>query len=151
MQKTLLFPASFRMPGLILVITGLLASIYFMLNSSAAFLNMNVITVLNEDINGIAGFTQNNVADELVATMLLIGLLFTGFSKLDTEDEATIQIRLNCLTWAVLINYAVLQMAIIFVHEIAFLKVLAYNLFTTLIIFNLRFYMKVYLRNKVAL
>lgn len=86
------------------------------------------------------GWVQNDVLDEIVCVLTIVGALFVMFSKQKNEDEYISSLRLNALSWAVMINYAVLLFAVLFVYDFSFLWVLIFNMFTILFIFILRFY-----------
>jgi len=80
-----------------------------------------------------------NFTDELAAVGVLVGLLILVFSAEKKEDEWSTVLRLSALSWAVWLHFAVLLLAIVFVHGTAFFTVLVYNMFTLLFLFGLRF------------
>jgi hypothetical protein len=63
-----------------------------------------------------------------------------GFSKEKIEDEYIASIRMNALVWAVFVNYSLLIVAFIFIYDLSFLNVMAYNMFTVLLLFIIRFH-----------
>ena len=86
-------------------------------------------------------FTIINVhlINTIVGLLFIAGGLLVGFSKEKNEDEYISRLRLSSLLWAVLVNYALLSVAFVFVYDTAFLSVMVYNMFTVLIIFIIRF------------
>jgi hypothetical protein len=81
-----------------------------------------------------------NFTDEIAAVGSIIGLLFIAFSRVRTEDEYVSKTRLESLQWAIYLNFALLMLAIIFIHGMAFFSVIVYNMFTPLILFIIRFH-----------
>lgn len=88
---------------------------------------------------GILGIVNDNLTDEIVAILFLIGGLLVMFSKEENEDEYIASIRLNALLWSVLVNYILLLFMFVFVYGFTFFNVMVYNMFTILIIFIFRF------------
>lgn len=91
--------------------------------------------------------TFGQFQDEVIAVGLIIGLLLVAFSREKTEDEYITKIRLESLQISVLINYALLIICILAFYDMDFFSVMIYNMFTTLIIFIIRFNFIIY-RNK---
>jgi hypothetical protein len=81
----------------------------------------------------------NNFTDEIGSVLLITGLLMIAFSKEKCEDERIFRIRLESLLWAVALNSIFLILSIIFFYSELFLKVMAYNICTPLILFIIRF------------
>lgn len=90
----------------------------------------------------------NNFTDEAGGVLLMIGLLLIAFSKEKDEDEMISKLRLESLLWAVLINSVLIILSIIFFYSELFLKVMAYNICTTLILFIARFNLTIYFESK---
>lgn len=80
-----------------------------------------------------------NFTDELAGIMVLIGLIFIAFSREKIEDEFVMKLRLESLMVAVLINYALLLIAILSLYSFGFFYALVYNMYTILIFFIARF------------
>ena len=83
--------------------------------------------------------TENNILDEIIGLLLIIGALLIAFSKEKSEDEFISKIRLESLVWATYINFAILIFTIIFIYDMIFFWVLVFNMFTVLIFFIIRF------------
>ena len=90
----------------------------------------------------------NNFTDEVGGVLLIIGLLLITFSKEKDEDEMISKLRLESLLWAVFINSVLIILSIILFYNELFLKIMAYNICTTLILFIIRFSLTIYFERK---
>ena len=61
------------------------------------------------------------------------------YTKEKIEDEFIFKLRNDSLVWAIILNYVVLLLTVIFIYEGNFFTVLVYNMFTPLIFFIIRF------------
>ncbi len=104
------------------------------------------LEILGEDV--WFGLTENNILDEVITLLLIAGALLVVFSKERTEDELISRIRMESLIWATLVNYFILAFAVMFFYTIAFLQVLIFNMFTTLLFFIIRFRWMMYKSKK---
>jgi len=132
MKNRYLFPHSYRVFGWVLLLPFLalgVSILYF--DFSFAFLELKAGQ--DELFSGI------NLTDEIAALGLIVSLMFIAFSKEQIEDEQIAQLRLDSLQWSVYFNYIVLAAAIVFIHGMAFLDAMVYNMFTLLIFFIIRF------------
>ena len=82
---------------------------------------------------------ENNLTGELGIVLVLVGALLFGFSKERQEDEFIYKLRLESLFWALIINTIIFIVATIMVYGPNFLTIMAYNMFTPLLIYILRF------------
>lgn len=90
MASPLLFPRAFRPVGVLLTLGGLISGYVFVIrHESISFLDSG----------------HGNLTDEFASTFVLVGLLFTGFARLKSENERSVQIRLNALYWAILASF----------------------------------------------
>jgi len=141
MQINYLLPNYLKKIGWIILSLGLLGA--FFISSEFEFFNTTVFAISNFSFlnqnSGYFQFIENNIFDELVSICLILGVLFITFSKEKIEDEFISKIRLESLVWAIYINYIILIFLIIFIYDMAFLKVLLYNMFTVLLFFIIRF------------
>lgn len=85
--------------------------------------------------------------DEIICIGLIVGMLLVAFSREKTEDEYINKVRLESLQLSVLINYLLLIICILVFYDMNFFSVMVYNMFTTLLIFIIRFNFLIY-RNK---
>ncbi len=102
--------------------------------------------------NKVVWFKMNNdsFSDEVFCISFLVGMLLIAFSAEKIEDERVQRLRLEAFQWAVLANSIVLLLAILLIYDFAFFVVMEYNMFTTLIIFILRFHYLVWRDNKTV-
>ena len=84
-------------------------------------------------------WVENELTDELLVFSLILGGLFIGFSAERDEDELTALIRLKALSWAVVMNSVILLLATALIYDMNYLNVVFYNMFTTIILFVLRY------------
>ena len=95
-------------------------------------------------------FSNDNLTDELALSGVIVSLLLLAFSAERIEDEYVRTIRLKCWQWAVMVNYALLLVGIWLVYGTAFIAILYYNMLTTLVLFLVLFYGKLYLFPMIA-
>lgn len=79
------------------------------------------------------------IFDELVSVFIIVGGFLVGFTKEKIEDEFIYKLRKDSLVWALIVNYSILLVAILFVYDMTFLHILFFNMFTTLVFFVIRF------------
>ncbi|MDR1554326.1 MAG: hypothetical protein LBS69_12835 [Prevotellaceae bacterium] len=91
---------------------------------------------------------KTDMANTIIATFVIIGGLLVAFSREKTEDEYIAELRLSSFQWAVFINYLLLLLCFIFVFSDAFWVVMVYNMFTTLLIFIVRFNYLLFINRK---
>jgi hypothetical protein len=90
----------------------------------------------------------NNFTDEIGSVLLITGLLLIAFSREKDEDELIAKLRLESLQWAVLVNSLLIIVCIILFYNELFLKIMAYNICTPLILFIARFNLLLYIERK---
>ncbi|ULQ53269.1 hypothetical protein [Flavihumibacter fluvii] len=142
MYVKFLFPNRFKMLGWIMAIPAFVLMLFVLHNDfSFAFLDYTAkgSDRLALDNGFIYNVQSNNFTDEIGSLLLISGLLFIAFSKEKDEDEMISKLRLESLLWAVFINSIFVMLAIIFIYNLLFLNVMAYNICTTLILFIARF------------
>lgn len=82
----------------------------------------------------------NDFSDEVACIGIILGLIIIGFSKEKVEDEMIQSFRLSSLLWSLFINYTLLILAIVLLYDVRFLQALIYNMFTLLVVYNIRFH-----------
>jgi hypothetical protein len=127
-MKKVLFPHSFRKIGFILFVPSALLGLWAMYNEGEKLFGQYV--------------------DEVASIAVIIALLFIAFARQKEEDEMIMMLRLEALQWSIYIHYILLILAILFLYDLDFFKVLVYNMFTLLLVFIARFSWTLYkLRN----
>lgn len=154
MKTRFLFPHSWRFPAVVLLIPSSFAAIWMLFaNYEPDWLNWNLFVMHSDQVFENAtrfGFIQDNVGLELSGTIVLICLILLAFSADKTEDEFTLRLRYEALTWATLVNYSVIALSIWLIYGLSFLFVLIFNLFLILILFIMRFRYLIYKAGKTA-
>lgn len=143
MNPSLLLPNRYKLIGWLLFIPFLALGIMWRFwDMELDFLTISFIetTVSGKNFN-ITDNSALNFTDEIALTGMITGLLFIAFAKEKREDEFISRTRLVSLQWAVLINYILLILASWFIHGLAFIDVLMYNMLTVLLLFIIRFHL----------
>lgn len=144
MKTNFLFPFRYKWIGWALFIPGIILGIAFsFLEVEPDFLYWKVPAIYVDSIfenDVFFGSIENNILDELIAVLLILGGIFIAFSKEKEEDELIAQLRLKSLVWATYFNYAILLIAILFIYDMGFYWVMVYNMFTILLFFIIRFH-----------
>jgi hypothetical protein len=155
MSPKLLLPNRFKKIGWFIFIPSTILGIILCTNGFGTdWISAKVFAIANGEIMGSTlyfGSRETNVTNTLVGSLFIIGALLVGFSKERNEDEFIAEIRLSSLLWAVLANYILLLVAFLFVYGSPFLEVMIFNMFTTLLLFIIRFNYLLYKNSKTVL
>jgi len=147
MNASYLFPNKYKKLGwVILVPSIIIGCISFFGDYTPSFLDAKVPSLFSNGIfegNDWFKLVRTNLLDEIAGVALIVSGLLVAFSREKNEDEFISTIRLESLVWATYVNYAILLLAIIFVHDFPFFTVMVFNMFTILIIFIIRFYWRI--------
>lgn len=81
---------------------------------------------------------SNNILDELLTILIITSGLIHGFSKEKVEDELIAKIRLESLAWSIKVNFLFILIETLFIFGIYFYNVMIIQLFSILIIFNIK-------------
>lgn len=142
-MKVYLLPNRFKRYGWIIFIPSLILMIVMhFVDIDPDFLEISVFAIANQGFmqqTEYFTFLEKNITVDLALIMLITGGVLVCFSKEKLEDEYIRALRLESLVWAVVINYALLLLAIIFLHGLSFFYALTANMITILLIFILRF------------
>lgn len=153
MKTTTLFPKSYRKIGFALVVLALLLWTVDQLFGGLSFLqNINVLALYDSGIpfdetreqNTFFSILEDDFRYEVISVLLLLGLLFFGFSKRQSEDELIQKIRLESLLWATYAHFFLFILLTLFTFGLFYLNILVLNVFTILIIYIVRFEFKLY-------
>lgn len=147
MHTKFLLPHRARIWGWVITLPALvLMLLYLQTGFTFSFLDYAAPDTRHIDFdNGFLATIQfNNFTDELGSILLIIGLLLVAFSKEKDEDERISQIRLESLLWATLVNALLIIGCIILFYNQLFLKIMAYNICSTLLFFIARFNLVLY-------
>ena len=109
MKSNFLLPNRFKPVGWIVFFIGFLLSVLYICLQDTDILQTKVFALFyNIGILGVGfcGVVENSILDEIAAVMIIIGGILIMFSKEKNEDEFVASLRLNALSWAVLIKCA---------------------------------------------
>ncbi len=154
MEPRFLLPYRFKFIGWIITIPSIILGLFVMFdNLSLDFFSIRlpldyIVYDGGMNVKGtIDDGTELNFTDEIATIGSIVGLIFIAFSKVKFEDEYVSKIRLESLQWAIYLNFGLLIIATIFIHGLAYYNVTVYNIFTPLIIFIVRFYYLILIKN----
>jgi len=147
MKTKFLFPNYYKLIGWLLMIpTTILGILIIFYDFEIKFLDTKVFAIYSAGLNIFGegkvtsfGLEKDNITDEIVSILFIVGAVMVAFSKEKQEDEFIAKTRLESLVWATYINYAILILCIIFFYGSGFFMVMIFNLFTILLIFIIRF------------
>lgn len=146
MATNFLLPHKYKVFGWVLLILGIVSGIFlYATDFEPDMLITKVLTIYNGDSlfsgtdEGWFKIIENGIIDELSALVIIIGGLIVGFTKEKVEDEFIYKLRTESLVWAIIVNYTILALAVIFVYDMLFFNVMIFNMFTPLFIFIIRF------------
>jgi len=154
MEPRFLFPHRFKLIGWIIAIPSIILGLFILIDD----LRFDFLTVklpfkyffadefLSSDDKGNE-FSIFNFTDEIATIGSIIGLLLIAFSKVKYEDEYLSKLRLESLQWAIYVNFFLLIVSTILIHGMSYYSVIVYNMFTPLIIFIIRFYYLLLVKN----
>jgi len=91
----------------------------------------------------IFSWKKNDLFNEILLTLMLIGTYLIAFAKIKSEDEFSSQLRLQSLTSAIIWNSVLLFVLNFLVYDGMFLYVMASQLVSFLLIFSIIFALKI--------
>ena len=99
------------------------------------------------DATGV--FNSEHILTAIALLLIMLGLLLIAFSKEKIEDEQISQLRLDCLQWAVYLNYFILMISVLFTSNMHLRDLMMLNLCVPLIFFIIRFRWKIWMLNRL--
>jgi amino acid transporter len=152
MKTNYLFPHRFKKIGWIIFFPSVLLGIYSLfVELQPEFLNVSVPALLDSPFLEHVQFfrmIKDNILDEILGVLIIVGGVFIVFSKEKVEDEFISKIRLESLVRATYLNYAILLFALLFIYNMGFFTVMIINMFTILIFFIIHFHWSLYKSKK---
>lgn len=82
---------------------------------------------------------NDNLTNEILGVMILIGCVLLTFSKEKDEDEFIARKRLESLLWATFVNSVLLFLCLILFYSFSFLNVMIFNLYSVFVLFIIHF------------
>ena len=140
MQTNYLLPHKYKILGWILLITGVLSGTILQIFDFGGrdLFDFNLISDFNFDFFYYF-LTTDTIYRKIITVSIIIGGLLVGFTKEKIEDEFIYKLRSDSLLWAIILNYIVLLITVVFFYEGSFFTVMIYNMFTPLLFFIIRF------------
>jgi len=139
MKSRFLFPHYFRRIGYFCFIAVILFAIILHI------LHPGIKEELHHNL--LAGL---KTLHDIVALLVLAGLIFIAFSKEKIEDEHISLIRLESLQWAVYLNYFMLALSVILTNNIMqLMHIIQTGVWAPLIFFIIRFRWKIWQLNRL--
>jgi hypothetical protein len=93
---------------------------------------------------------ENDISNEILLTIMLLGTYFIAFARVKEEDEFSYQLRMEAMGQAVLINGILLLVANWLLYDGLFLYAMIWGLFSYLLIFSILFALKLNRQLKLA-
>lgn len=143
MKNLLIFPYSYRTPGWILFICSFLAGIACLgFEWEWEVLKITTFAIYGDVLFGKdtwIGLIEDNLTLECIGVLFVLGILFLGFSRMQQEDEYTLQMRYNALMWAALASCILLIFTLLFFYGTGYFYCMIFNMFSIPSIYILRF------------
>ncbi len=144
MKNSILLPSKYKVFGWIIFLLFATLGIFCMTKDFQIH-GLQIYHIPTGSFDSITfGFEDFNLTNELAFLGITIGLLMIVFAKEKIEDEYISMLRLKSLQLAVLLSYIVLIILNFSFYGLGFLILLVYNVWTTLIIFIIKFYLSLY-------
>jgi hypothetical protein len=157
MKKLKLLPRWMRLLGLFLVIPCI---VLFFLDPEIVFAEGSyfkeaespwktyVPSLLDQSSAGEGEFVlyswvENDLSNEFLLTLMLVGTYCIAFAKIKDEDEFSYQLRMESMTKSTIINGVLLLIASWLFYDALYLYVLIWGLFSYLLIFSIVFALKI--------
>ncbi|MDB4062223.1 hypothetical protein N8371_08910 [Vicingaceae bacterium] len=86
---------------------------------------------------------EKDISNELLLTLMLVGVYFISFSRIKNDDEFSERLRLEAFSQAIIINSVLLLLMNWLFYDRLFLTLIAAQLFSFLLIFSLVFALKI--------
>lgn len=154
MTTKYLFASRYKIVGLIVLIPSALLGLYSLIKEwEPHFLDVPVFGLFVDDFTyseTFTGIVENNILNEILGILVIVGSLLVAFSREKDEDELITKIRLESLVWATYWNYGILVLSFLLVYDISFYWVMIFNMFTILFLFIAKFNLKLWSLRKSA-
>ncbi len=148
MKNKLLLPASFKLPGLVLL---LLSLVLFYAYTYCEF-RFKFLDTGKEELDFFKAISMGdqNLTNECAYLGMLAGLIAIAFARVQHEDERITFIRLQSLQISHYLCYFSFALSILLINGINFLMPIILMPYLFLVIFILVFYCRLYLLPKFA-
>ena len=138
---------SYKRPAALLFYSGLAVGSVLYLSSDGELSNLvnlewKVPALIYDEFLGEKSgllWIQNNMVDELLTLLILGSGTALVFSKEKIEDEYTMTLRGAAFQWSFLANMVFVLIATFSIYGLAYFHFMIFQLFSILLLFNLRF------------
>lgn len=152
MKANYLLPNQFKKIGWIVFIPSfILGVLWLIFEFEPAFLDVKVISLFNNELfkpSDFISIIENNIANEIIGVLVIVGASFIVFAKEKNEDEFISKMRLESLVRATYLSYGILIFAFLFIYNLVFYMVMIVNMFTILLFFIIHFNLALYKSKK---
>jgi hypothetical protein len=140
-KNSFLLPGNFRFAGILFFVSGaILGIIRFYFGIKPEVLDMKPFAFYSSYIgNKYLQFIGNNMSEEVVGLLILIGLFMIAFSRDKKESEVKDNLRVKALFLTMYIQTGFWVVSFLFTYGFAFVYMLIINIAFPLIIFIITF------------
>lgn len=146
MKTMRLLPVTWKWPGAILSILGLALGFAAELGE----FSFSWLKFIVREKNSFLDTAEEDFTNEVALTLTIVGLLILAFTRERDEDERVRLIRLEAFRWSILVNFIIVLIGNWVLYGGSFFWLMTFNLFTPLVVFLLRFYYVLYIRESGA-
>lgn len=144
-----LFPNKYKKLGYILFVSGVI--LYLLERFFDIKLETTIFKMYNDRFLGSTtwfDWSIDDISNELAIILLLLGSIFSLFSKEQVEDEFITKIRLESLVLGIYLNIGILIATTLTIYGTFYLSAIIYSVFTYLIFSFIIFHYKLYQNKK---
>lgn len=144
-----LFPNKYKKLGYILFVSGVI--LYLLERFFDIKLETTIFKVYDDRFLGSTtwfDWSIDDISNELSIILLLLGSIFSLFSKEKVEDEFINKIRLESLVLGIYLNIGILIVTTLTIYGTFYLSAIIYSVFTYLIFSFIIFHYKLYQNKK---
>lgn len=140
MKKNYLFPHQFQWVGLVIAIVAFVALIIGSIYDSSIHMPALYLDVLFDDDYKSGFFRMAETGMFSIAMpLLIIGLIFIGFSKEKVEDEFVQYLRSQSLIWSTYVTAALFILGTLLIYGMTYLYIPYLVFFVFLLLFVIKF------------
>lgn len=146
MKTMRLLPTTWKWPGAILSMLGLALGFA----EELAEFSLSWLVIKVREKGDMFTSAEEDFTNEVALTLTVAGLLILAFTRERDEDERVRLIRLEAFQWSILVNFIIILIGNWVLYGGSFFWLMTFNLFTPLVVFLLRFYYVLYIRESGA-
>ena len=149
MNKNYLLPHRFQIVGWVIVVASIAEMCILPQDYSIRMPALYEGFIFDDEGRRGAFFTMADTGlYSLVMPLLIIGLIFIGFSKEKVEDEYVHYLRAQSLIWATYVTAALFILATLLIYGLPYLVVPYFLFFAFLLLFIIKFKIELHRVNK---